>query len=239
MADRTIEWLHGVRAQDARKPFFVYFSTGCSHAPHHVAKDWADKYKGQFDQGWDELREETFARQKELGVIPADAELTPRDEAFPAWDDVPDKLKAFYARQMEVYAGYSENADHNVGRVIDAIEELGELDNTLILWIWGDNGASMEGTITGSFNELTMQNGIPLTDEMQLQLVGALRRTRRVGRRDHGTALRRGVGVGRQHAVQVGQAGRLAPRRDPQPAGRALAGSHQRRRRAAHPSSPT
>ena len=170
MADRTIEWLHGVRAQDAHKPFFVYFSTGCSHAPHHVAKEWADKYKGKFDQGWDKLREETFARQKELGVIPADAELTPRDDAFPAWDDVPDKLKAFYARQMEVYAGYSENADYNVGRVIDAIEELGELDNTLILWIWGDNGASMEGTITGSFNELTMQNGIPLTDEMQLQL---------------------------------------------------------------------
>ena len=170
MADRTIEWLHGVRAQDARKPFFVYYSTGCSHAPHHVAKEWADRYKGQFDQGWDRLREQTFARQKELGVIPADAELTPRDEAFPAWDDVPDNLKPFYARQMEVYAGYSENADHNVGRVIDAIEELGELDNTLIIWIWGDNGASMEGTITGSFNELTMQNGIPLTDEMQLQL---------------------------------------------------------------------
>jgi arylsulfatase A-like enzyme len=170
MADRTIEWLHGVRAQDAHKPFLVYYSTGCSHAPHHVAKDWADRYKGQFDQGWDKLREETFARQKELGVIPADAELTPRDEAFPAWDDVPDTLKSFYARQMEVYAGYSENADHNVGRVIDAIEDLGELDNTLIIWIWGDNGASMEGTVTGSFNELTMQNGIPLTDEMQLQL---------------------------------------------------------------------
>ena len=170
MADRAIEWLHGVRAQDARKPFFLYYSTGCSHAPHHVAKDWADKYKGKFDQGWDKLREETFARQKQLGVIPADAELTPRDPAFPAWADVPDKLKPFYTRQMEVYAGYSENADHNVGRVIDAVEELGELDNTLIIWIWGDNGASMEGTVTGSFNELTMQNGIPLTDEMQLQL---------------------------------------------------------------------
>jgi arylsulfatase A-like enzyme len=170
MAGKTIEWLHAVRAQDAHKPFFVYFSTGCSHAPHHVAKAWADKYKGKFDQGWDKLREETFARQKALGVIPAGAELTPRNEAFPAWDQLPDKLKAFYARQMEVYAGYSENADHNVGRVIDAIDELGELDNTLIIWIWGDNGASMEGTITGSFNELTMQNGIPLTDEMQLQL---------------------------------------------------------------------
>jgi arylsulfatase len=170
MADRAIGWLHEVRGQDAHKPFFLYFSTGCSHAPHHVFQEWADKYKGKFDQGWDKLREETFARQKELGVIPADAELTPRDEAFPAWDDVPAPLKAFYARQMEVYAGYSENADHNVGRVIDAIDELGELDDTLILWVWGDNGASMEGTITGSFNELTMQNGIPLSDEMQLQL---------------------------------------------------------------------
>ena len=170
MADKTIEWIHGVRAQDSEKPFFAYFSTGCSHAPHHVATSWADKYKGQFDQGWDKLREETFERQKKLGVVPADAELTPRDDAFPAWDDVPDKLKAFYARQMEVYAGFSENADHNVGRVIDAIEELGELDDTVIIWIWGDNGASMEGTVTGSFNEMTMQNGIPLTDEMQLQL---------------------------------------------------------------------
>jgi arylsulfatase len=170
MADKTIEWLHGVRAQDAKKPFFAYFSTGCSHAPHHVAESWAAKYKGKFDQGWDRLREETFARQQALGVIPPDAELTPRNEAFPAWDDVPDKLKAFYARQMEVYAGFSENADYNVGRVLDAIDELGELDNTLVIWIWGDNGASMEGTITGSFNELTMQNGIPLTDEMQLQL---------------------------------------------------------------------
>ncbi len=170
MADRTIEWLHAVRGQDADKPFFAYYSTGCSHAPHHVTKGWADKYKGQFDQGWDRLREETFARQKELGVIPADTQLTPRPEAFPAWDSVPDDLKAFYIRQMEVYAGYSENADHNVGRVIDAIDELGELDNTLIMWIWGDNGASMEGTLTGSFNELTMQNGIPLTDQMQLQL---------------------------------------------------------------------
>ncbi|MGH8869882.1 MAG: arylsulfatase [Actinomycetes bacterium] len=170
MADKTIEWLHAVRAQDASKPFFAYFSTGCSHAPHHVAKAWADRYEGKFDRGWDRLREETFARQQELGVVPADAVLTPRNEAFPAWDDVPDTLKPFYARQMEVYAGYSENADHNVGRVIDAIDELGELDNTVIVWIWGDNGASMEGTVTGSFNELTMQNGIPLSDEMQLQL---------------------------------------------------------------------
>ena len=107
MADKTIEWLHAIRAQDAKKPFFTYFSTGCSHAPHHVAEKWAEKYKGKFDQGWDKLREETFARQKELGVIPPDAELTERDDAFPAWEDVPEKLKTYYARQMEVYAGYS------------------------------------------------------------------------------------------------------------------------------------
>ena len=115
MADWTIEWLHGVRAQAATKPFFIYFSTGCAHAPHHVAEAWSEKYRGRFDQGWDRLREETFARQQALGVVPPDAELTPRDAAFPAWADVPDKLKGFYARQMEVYAGYSENADHNVG----------------------------------------------------------------------------------------------------------------------------
>src|SRR6478752_5959722 len=167
---KTIEWLHGVRAQDPEKPWFAYYSTGCAHAPHHVSKAWADKYQGKFDQGWDRYREETFARQKDLGIIPADAELTPRNEAFPAWDSIPAELKPFYARQMEVYAGFQENADWNVGRVLDAIDEMGELDNTLVIWIWGDNGASMEGTPTGSFNELTMQNGIPLTPQQQLQL---------------------------------------------------------------------
>ena len=125
MADKTIEWIHGVRAQDPNKPWFAYFSTGCAHAPHHVPKEWADKYKGKFDQGWDALREETFARQKALGVIPADAELTPRNEAFPAWDSLPEDLRKLYARQMEVYAGFQENADWNVGRVLDAIERDG------------------------------------------------------------------------------------------------------------------
>jgi arylsulfatase A-like enzyme len=171
MADKTIEWLHGVRADDAGKPWFAYFSTGCSHAPHQVEAAWADKYKGAFDQGWDKLREETFARQKDLGVIPADAELTPRPDVMPAWDSLSETEKRLYARQMEVYAGYSENADWNIGRVIDAIEEMGELDNTLVIYIWGDNGASLEGSLTGTFNECTMLNGIPLTDEQQLQLV--------------------------------------------------------------------
>ena len=133
------------------------------------------------------------------------------------------KLKAFYARQMEVYAGYSENADHNVGRVIDAIEELGELDNTLIIWIWGDNGASMEGTITGSFNELTMQNGIPLTDEMQLQLSERYGGIEAWGGELMDPHYSRSVGVGRHHPVPVGQAGGLAPGRDAQPHGHPLA----------------
>jgi arylsulfatase A-like enzyme len=170
MADRTVEWLHGVRAQDQSKPWFVYFSTGCSHAPH-VPKAWADKYKGRFDEGWDRLREETLQRQKRLGVVPADADLTPRNDAFPAWESLGEDQRRLYARQMEVYAGYQENADHNVGRVLDAVAEMGELDNTLVIWIWGDNGSSLEGTLTGSFNELTMQNGIPLTPEQQLALV--------------------------------------------------------------------
>jgi arylsulfatase A-like enzyme len=104
-------------------------------------------------------------------VVPSDAELTPRNDAFPAWDSLPEDQQKLYARQMEVYAGYQENADHNVGRVLDAIAEMGELEDTLVIWIWGDNGSSMEGTLTGSFNELTMQNGIPLTPEQQLALV--------------------------------------------------------------------
>jgi len=170
MTDQAIDWLHGVRGHDAEKPWMLYYSTGCSHAPHHVAKEWSDRYKGQFDQGWDKLREETFARQKALGVVPADAQLTPRDAEMPAWDSLSENSKRLFAHQMEVYAGYSENADHHVGRLLESIEEMGELDNTVVVWIWGDNGASLEGTPTGTFNEGTMVNGLPLTDEEQMQL---------------------------------------------------------------------
>jgi arylsulfatase A-like enzyme/uncharacterized membrane protein len=171
LTDKAVEWLHAVRAQDTQKPWFMYYSTGCSHAPHQVAKEWADKYKGKFDQGWDALREEVFARQKELGVIPQDTELTERPDLFPAWDSLDEDEKKLYARQMEVYAGYSENADWNVGRLLDSIDELGDLDNTLIIYIWGDNGASMEGTVTGSFNEMTFLNGVVLDPAKQLKLI--------------------------------------------------------------------
>ena len=159
MTDQAIDWLHGVRGHDSEKPWCLYYSTGCSHAPHHVWKEWAEKYKGRFDQGWDKLREETFERQKKLGVVPADAILTPRDELMPAWDSLDENSKRLFARQMEVYAGYSENADHHVGRLLDSIEAMGELDDTIVIWIWGDNGASLEGTPTGTFNEGTMVNG--------------------------------------------------------------------------------
>ena len=171
LTDKAIEWLHAVRAQDATKPWMLYYATGCAHAPHHVAKAWADRYKGQFDEGWDKLREKTFARQKKFGIIPQDAELTERPDLFPAWDSLNDAEKKLYARQMEVFAGYSENADWNVGRLLDAIEEMGDLDNTLIFYIWGDNGAGMEGTLTGSFNETTFLNGLTLDAEQQLKLI--------------------------------------------------------------------
>lgn len=171
ITDKAVEWLHAVRAQDAEKPWFVYYSTGATHAPHHVAKEWADKYKGQFDDGWDVYREKTLERQKRLGIVPPDTELTERPAAYPAWDSLSDAERTLYARQMEVFAGYSENADWNVGRMLDAVEEMGELDNTLVIYVWGDNGASMEGTVTGSFNETTFFNGVVLDAEEQFKMI--------------------------------------------------------------------
>jgi len=160
ITNRAKEWIGQQRVLMPDKPFFVYFAPGATHAPHHVPKQWADKYKGQFDQGWDKLREAIFARQKELGVIPKDAELTKRPTEIPAWDDMDPKLKPVLAREMEVYAGFLEHVDHHVGLLIDALEKLEVLDNTLIFYIIGDNGASAEGTIDGTFNELLTLNGV-------------------------------------------------------------------------------
>jgi arylsulfatase A-like enzyme len=159
MTDHTIDWIRGQKALMPEKPFFVYYAPGATHAPHHVPAEWSAKYKGKFDQGWDKLREETFARQKELGVVPQDAELTTRPAEIPAWDETPDDMKPILARQMEVYAGFMEHTDHHVGRVIDALEELELLDDTLVYVIVGDNGASAEGTPNGCFNELVVLNG--------------------------------------------------------------------------------
>jgi arylsulfatase len=159
MTEKATKWIRQQKALMADKPFFIYFAPGATHAPHHVPREWADKYKGQFDQGWDRLREDTFERQKFLGVIPADCELTQRHAEIPAWDDMPADLKPVLIRQMEVYAGFLEYADHYVGRVIDTLGELEIFENTLVYYIIGDNGASAEGTINGTFNEMINFNG--------------------------------------------------------------------------------
>jgi arylsulfatase A-like enzyme len=159
LTDHAIDWIRQQKSLMPDKPFFAYFAPGATHAPHHVPLEWSAKYKGQFDQGWDKVREQTLARQKALGVVPLDAELTARPAEIPAWDDMPDALKPVLARQMEVYAGFMEHTDHHVGRLIDAVADLGILDDTLVILITGDNGASAEGTVNGSFNELLMLNG--------------------------------------------------------------------------------
>jgi arylsulfatase len=159
LADRAVRWVHQQKALMPDKPFFMYLAPGATHAPHHVPSQWSDRYRGAFDDGWDALRERIFARQKELGVIPADAELTRRHDEIPAWDDMPEELKPVLRRQMEVYAGFLEHTDHQVGRVVDALAELQVLDDTLIFYIIGDNGASAEGTLNGTFNEMINFNG--------------------------------------------------------------------------------
>jgi len=160
LADKAIQWVRRQKSLMPDKPVFMYFAPGATHAPHHVPKEWSDKYKGQFDQGWDKLREETFAHQKKLGVIPPDCELTKRHPVIPAWDDISPEMKPILARQMEIYAGFLEHTDHHVGRLIDALADLEILEDTLIFYIIGDNGASGEGTPQGTFNEMIPLNGL-------------------------------------------------------------------------------
>ncbi|MGC1644677.1 MAG: arylsulfatase [Candidatus Sulfotelmatobacter sp.] len=159
MTEKAMNWIGQEKALMPDKPFFVYFAPGATHAPHHVPKEWADKYKGKFDQGWDKLREETIARQKKLGVIPPDCQLTARHKEIPSWDEMPAALKPVLIRQMEVYAGFMEYTDYHVGRLVDSIKRLGILDDTLIYYIIGDNGASAEGTLHGTYNEMINFNG--------------------------------------------------------------------------------
>src|SRR5262245_8600921 len=160
LTDHCVSWMRQQKALMPDRPFFVYYAPGATHAPHHVAPEWPAKYAGRFADGWDKERERTFARQKELGVIPADAELTTRNDLITAWDDMPDELKPVLERQMEVYAGFLEHTDHNVGRLVDTLEDLGVLENTIIYYIIGDNGASAEGTMNGAFNEMANFNGM-------------------------------------------------------------------------------
>src|SRR5215831_905849 len=159
LTDKAVKWVRQQKSLMPDKPFFVYFAPGATHAPHHVPKEWSDKYKGKFDQGWDKVREETFGRQKKLGVIPNDCQLTERNKGIPAWDDVKPEMKPVLAREMEIYAGYLEHTDHHIGLLVDALVDLDILNDTLIYVIIGDNGASAEGSLQGTFNEMITLSG--------------------------------------------------------------------------------
>ena len=160
MTDQAINWVSAQQALTPDKPFYMYFATGATHAPHHAPKEWIAKYKGQFAGGWDKLREDTLARQKRLGVIPADTKLTPRPKEIPAWDDMGADQKRLFERQMETFAGFAEHTDHEVGRLVAQLEAIGELDNTVIYYIVGDNGSSAEGGPEGTYNEMMALSGI-------------------------------------------------------------------------------
>ena len=154
LADKAISWLRMQHALAPNKPWLLYYATGTAHAPHHAPKEWIAKYRGQFDQGWDKVREETLARQIKLGVVPANTQLTKRPDGIPAWDSLSTDQKRLYARMMEVYAGALSHADYQIGRLLDAVQESGQLENTLVIFLMGDNGASAEGTLQGTTNEV-------------------------------------------------------------------------------------
>ncbi len=163
MTNQAISWVRFQQALSPDRPFFIYFAPGATHAPHHVPKAWADKYKGKFDEGWDKIREMTLERQKKMGIVPADTKLAPKPKDIKDWDKLSADEKKLFTRQMEVYAGFAEQTDYEVGRLIESVREMGILDNTVIFFIAGDNGASAEGQMNGMFSEMTYFNGIPET----------------------------------------------------------------------------
>ena len=173
MAAKAITWLKKHRAFSPDKPFFMYWAPGGVHGPHQVFQEWTNKYKGKFDQGWDKLREEIFARQKQLGWIPANAELTPRAPTMPSWDSIPESERPFQLRLMEIYAGFCEHTDAQVGKLVDYLDQTGQRENTIIFYIWGDNGSSAEGQ-NGSISELLAQNQIPNTIAQQIKALDEL-----------------------------------------------------------------
>ncbi len=163
MTDQAVSWMKTQKALQPDKPFFMYYAPGATHAPHHAPKEWIDKYKGKFNKGWDKIREETYARQKELGIIPEGTQLAPKPDDIKDWDQLSADEQKLFARQMEVYAGFAAHTDHEVGRVISAVEDLGIMDNTVIIYIAGDNGASAEGQMNGMYQEMTYFNAYPET----------------------------------------------------------------------------
>ncbi len=234
MTNKAIKWTRQQKALMPDKPFFMYFAPGASHAPHHVPKEWADKYKGKFDQGWDKLREEIFARQKKLGVIPADAELTARPAEIPAWDETPEDMRPDLRPRDGGLRRLPRACRPPLGRLIDALADLEVLDDTLIYYIIGDNGASAEGTLNGCFNEMadaerhgrTRDAGVPDVEDRRVRRARSLQPLRgRLGARDG-------------HALPVDQAGRVALGRHAQRHDRALAERHQGQGRGPQPVPP-
>jgi arylsulfatase A-like enzyme len=171
MTDQAINWVKAQQSMTPDKPFFVYYATGAVHAPHHVPKEWADKYKGRFDKGWDQVRRETTDRQLKMGVIPAGTELAQKPNEIVDWDSLPADNRRLFARQAEVFAGFMEQTDHEVGRLVDALRDIGELDNTLFIYIAGDNGTSAEGGFVGMYNEMTYFNRVTEKVEDLLPLI--------------------------------------------------------------------
>lgn len=169
MADEAISYMSSLNAAAPDKPFFLYYVPGGTHSPHQPKAEWRDKFKGKFDMGWEKLRDQIFANQKALGVIPPDTQLTPWPDTLPKWDSLGPIQKKLYAREAENFAGYAAYTDHEIGRVIQAVEDMGKLDNTLIIYISGDNGTSAEGTLEGTFNQMTAYNGVlTLPEAMQM-----------------------------------------------------------------------
>jgi arylsulfatase A-like enzyme len=174
MADKSINWMRYQQSLTPDKPFFMYYAPGATHAPHHVPKEWISKYKGKFDQGWDKIREETLARQIKMGIVPANTVLAPKPKEIEDWDKLSADEKKLFAHQMEVFAAFAEYTDYEVGRLHDAVDSLGELNNTLFIYIIGDNGASAEGGMNGMFNEMTYFNGVPETVADQIKKMNEL-----------------------------------------------------------------
>jgi arylsulfatase A-like enzyme len=174
LADRSIDWIRSEQAIDPQRPYFLYLAPGGTHSPHHAPKDWIDKFKGQFDAGWDVYRAQTLQRQKALGVVPANTMLTARAEGIPAWDSLEPDQKRLYAHMMEVFAAYGAYTDHEMGRVVDAIRKMPNGDNTMIMYIMGDNGASAEGGLDGTLNEIAAYSSVPMTWKTMLPAINDL-----------------------------------------------------------------
>jgi hypothetical protein len=228
MTDKAVAWIKYQKALTPQKPSFIYFAPGATHAPHHVPKEWIARWKGKFDQGWDKMREETLARQIKLGVVPPGTKLAPKPAAIRDWDNLSADEKRLFARQAEVFAAFVEYTDHEIGRMLKAFEDVGQADNTLVVYIAGDNGTSGEGGANGMFNEYTYFNGVQETVEDAAE-------DRPVGR--PGDLSAHGVRLGSriQLAVRLDEAGALRLRRHAQRHGRVLAQGHQGEERDPHP----